>query len=171
MVILTEPEPDLSHLHESVRDTALLPAVERLQLVRADRWIGYSAATAALERLETLLTWPAKQRMPNLLLIGPTNNGKSMIVEKFRRTHPPVSHDDYEEIPVLVVQMPSEPDDHPLLRRAAARDGRPDQDPLPGAAPGAVGADADEAVPSADPGDRRAAQRLRRARRCDAANS
>ena len=33
--------------------------------------------------------WPNKQRMPNLLLVGPTNNGKSMIVEKFRRTTRP----------------------------------------------------------------------------------
>lgn len=47
--------------------------------------------------------------MPNLLLIGPTNNGKSMIIEKFRRSHPPISHEDREEIPVLVVQMPSDP--------------------------------------------------------------
>lgn len=47
--------------------------------------------------------------MPNLLLVGPTNNGKSMIIEKFRRLHPPTSHADREEIPVLVVQMPSEP--------------------------------------------------------------
>jgi hypothetical protein len=109
VVTLTDPEPDLSHLHAAVRDMARLPAAERLQLVRADRWIGYPAATAALERLETLLTWPARQRMPNLLLIGLTNNGKSMIVEKFRRAHLPVSHDDYEEIPVLVVQMPSDP--------------------------------------------------------------
>jgi hypothetical protein len=77
--------------------------------VRADRWIGYTRATEALERLETLFAWPARQRMPNLLLIGLTNNGKSMIVEKFRRSHPVVSHQDREEIPVLVVQMPSEP--------------------------------------------------------------
>ena len=47
--------------------------------------------------------------MPNLLLIGPTNNGKSMIIEKFRRTHPPESAADQEHIPVLAVQMPSEP--------------------------------------------------------------
>jgi len=25
--------------------------------------------------------------MPNVLLIGPTNNGKSMLIEKFRRAH------------------------------------------------------------------------------------
>jgi hypothetical protein len=102
-------ELDLSHLQEAVRSTAGLPAADRLGYVRADRWIGYPAATAALQRLETLLAWPAKQRMPNLLLVGPTNNGKSMIIEKFRRTHPVVSHTDREEIPVLVVQMPSEP--------------------------------------------------------------
>jgi Bacterial TniB protein len=100
---------DLSHLTSDAQRLAMLPAAERVQYVRADRWIGYTRAGEALTRLEGLLTTPVKQRMPNLLLIGPTNNGKSMIIEKFRRGHPPVSHDDREEIPVLVVQMPSEP--------------------------------------------------------------
>ena len=105
-----DPEGDgLDHLHVSAQAVARLPADERLRHVRADRWIGYSRATAALERLERLYTWPGKQRMPNLLLIGPTNNGKSMIVEKFRRLHPPTSNADREQIPVLAVQMPSDP--------------------------------------------------------------
>jgi hypothetical protein len=88
---------------------ARLPADERIHRLRADRWIGYPRAVEALNRLETLYAWPNKQRMPNLLLVGPTNNGKSMIVEKFRRTHPASSDADQEHIPVLVVQMPSEP--------------------------------------------------------------
>lgn len=100
---------DLSHLHEAAQRIARLPAAERLAYARVDRWIGYTRATEALAKLETLLAWPQRQRMPNLLLIGPTNNGKSMIIEKFRRTHPPVSHPDREEIPVLTVQMPSDP--------------------------------------------------------------
>jgi Bacterial TniB protein len=109
-VDLALQEPlDLSHLHESAQHLARLPDAERLRHVRADRWIGYSRATAALERLETLYGWPGKQRMPNLLLIGPTNNGKSMIIEKFRRAHPPISHPGREQIPVLAVQMPPEP--------------------------------------------------------------
>lgn len=109
MVSVTEEPDDLSHLHQAARRVARLPAEERLRHVRADRWIGYTRATDAIARLETLFSWPDKQRMPNLLLIGPTNNGKSMIVEKFRRMHPPVSHPDHEHIPVLAVQMPSEP--------------------------------------------------------------
>ncbi|MGO1832876.1 MAG: TniB family NTP-binding protein [Brevibacterium yomogidense] len=100
---------DLTHLHPSVQMLARLPADERLRHVRADRWIGYSRASEALERLEALHEWPKKQRMPNLLLLGPTNNGKSMIIEKFRRLHPPVSHADQEQMPVLTMQMPSEP--------------------------------------------------------------
>ncbi|WP_455657125.1 TniB family NTP-binding protein [Rhodococcoides fascians] len=59
-----------------------------------------------IDHLETLLSWPDRQRMPNLLLLGPTNNGKSMIIVKFRRTHPPISLSDREQLPVLCVQMP-----------------------------------------------------------------
>ncbi|MGG7655408.1 TniB family NTP-binding protein [Kocuria rosea] len=100
---------DLGHLHPTARAIARLPVDERLAHVRADRWIGYPRATAALERLEELYGWPGKQRMPNLLLLGATNNGKSMIIEKFRRLHPPVSEEDREQVPVLMVQMPSDP--------------------------------------------------------------
>jgi stage III sporulation protein SpoIIIAA len=49
--------------------------------------------------------------MSNMLLIGPTNKGKSMIIEKFRRQHLPTyspgRRADY--IPVIAMQMPSEP--------------------------------------------------------------
>jgi len=59
---------DLSHLHPAAQRVARLPGEERLRHVRADRWIGYTRATEALARLETLFDWPAWQRMPNLLL-------------------------------------------------------------------------------------------------------
>ena len=100
---------DLSHLIPLAQKIAMLPSSERIQRIRADRWIGYPKAIAAIEKLEALLNWPSKQRMPNLLIVGPTNNGKSMIIEKFRRTHPPITELNSEKIPVVIVQMPSEP--------------------------------------------------------------
>ncbi|GAB2515548.1 Bacterial TniB protein [Corynebacterium atrinae] len=100
---------DLAHLHPDVHASAGLPAAERISRIRADRWIGYPKAVEAVDRLETLLAWPRKQRMPNLLLVGPTNNGKSMIIEQFRRRHLPVTEADREHIPVVSMQMPSEP--------------------------------------------------------------
>lgn len=103
------PAIDLGHLQPSAQALARLPDSERMQRIRADRWIGYPRAVEALDRLESLYAWPTKQRMPNLLVIGPTNNGKSMIIEKFRRQHPTVSSADAEHIPVLAFQMPSDP--------------------------------------------------------------
>ena len=100
---------DLSHLIPEARNIANLSATERIQRIRADRWIGYPKAIAALNKLESLFNWPVKQRMPNLLIVGPTNNGKSMIIEKFRRTHPSSSEQDSEIIPIVSVQMPSDP--------------------------------------------------------------
>lgn len=42
---------ELSHLYESARPLAWLPATERLSRIRADRWIGCTRATRALARL------------------------------------------------------------------------------------------------------------------------
>ncbi len=104
--------PDLSHLLPSIQSVTLQPDQERIAHIRADRWIGYTRARQALARLNDLLTHPKRQRMPNLLIVGPTNNGKSMIVEKFHRTHPSVPRgvSEPDRVPVLTVQMPSGPD-------------------------------------------------------------
>ena len=84
-------------------------------LFRSDRWIGYARAEAALAAIDDVLSFPKRTRMPNLLLVGPTNNGKTMIVEKFRRSHPPVEAIDAEvgvaRVPVLKIQMPPGPDE------------------------------------------------------------
>src|SRR5260370_34898993 len=86
--------PPLDHLLPAVRSTALLPAAERIQRVRAECWIGYPKAHEALAKLEDLFTHPRRQRMTNLLVVGPTNNGKTMIIEKFRRLHRAVLRED-----------------------------------------------------------------------------
>lgn len=102
---------DLSHLIPASRATAKLTDAQRIKQIKADRWIGYPRAKQALERLEELFYIQSKQRMPNLLIVGPTNNGKSMIIEKFRRMHPVKerNEDVLDEMPVVVLQMPSEP--------------------------------------------------------------
>ena len=55
--------------------------------------------------------------MPNMLLVGPTNNGKTMIVEKFRREHPQklFGTGSVALVPVLKIQMPAGPDEHRFL--------------------------------------------------------
>lgn len=103
--------PGLSHLTAPAQAAAVLPDAERIARIRAERWIGYSRAREALATLEDLRTHPVRQRMPNLWLIGPTHNGKSMLSEKFRRAHgvEPAPHAETETIPVVTMQMPSDP--------------------------------------------------------------
>ncbi len=51
--------------------------------------------------------------MPNLLIIGETNNGKTMIAKKFCKMHPPDLNEsgNAAKIPVLFVQAPPVPDE------------------------------------------------------------
>jgi Bacterial TniB protein len=103
---------DLGHLRPETRELAALPAAERVARLKGDRWIGYGRASLALDKLDRLFRQePGRVRPSNLLIIGPTNNGKTMIAEKFRRAHPARTSDDGEReiVPVLMVQMPAEP--------------------------------------------------------------
>ena len=103
--------PRYEHLHPEARLLAALPGTERLAHLRVEHWIGYTRAHQALAQLEALFAHePGKVRPQNLLIVGPTNNGKTMIAEKFRRAHPRRIADDGERevIPVLMVQMPAE---------------------------------------------------------------
>ena len=104
---------DLAHLLPAAQEAAELPDPARIAHVRAEQWwIGYARAQAALDRLEDLFRHgPGQIRPPNLLVLAPTNNGKSMIAEKFRRDHEAPAGDeaDAETIPVVAMQMPTEP--------------------------------------------------------------
>lgn len=111
------------HLLPKIRPLLQLTASERIMCIEKDNWIGYPRAKQALNKLQNLCTHPQRQRMPNLLIIGPTNNGKSMIVEKFSRDYPPImkkvkpTHNyrieervELVELPILSVQMLPIPD-------------------------------------------------------------
>ena len=100
----------LDHLELSVRSAMSLPTEERIAVAQQDRWIGYTRAHEALNALSDLLSHPRTLRMPNLLLVGESGNGKTTVVERFRELHPVVAQPGGEPLmPVLAMSMPSEP--------------------------------------------------------------
>ncbi|MCI4680753.1 TniB family NTP-binding protein [Rhodoblastus acidophilus] len=119
---------DFGHLFPASRPTAALGAEERIRKIRADRWIRYPRAQHALTKLEELIAFPQRARMPNLLIVGASGMGKTMIVEKFARDHP--THFDatkgVEHMPVIVVQMVSGPDEARFYKRLLAAIGAPE---------------------------------------------
>lgn len=54
--------------------------------------------------------------MPNLLILGGTNNGKTRLLEQFRQSHPadPNLNGDAIKVPALYVQAPPSPDERGL---------------------------------------------------------
>jgi len=102
---------EYDHLLPAYRRHAALTGNERIAWVRADRWLETAQASAALARLDDLLSYPPRDRMPCLLLYGDTGMGKTKIVRKFLRDHPARfdSGTGVTTMPVVAMQMPAEP--------------------------------------------------------------
>jgi hypothetical protein len=103
----------LDHLHPSIHSWLDLPMSERVAKIRAPRWIGYPQANNLLAKLEDVLTYPKTHRMPNFLIVGDTNNGKTMLINRFCAKHPANDNPkgDYANVPVLMVQAPPTADE------------------------------------------------------------
>ncbi len=104
---------DLAHLVPAAQAAALRPDAQRLAMLRTEQWwIAHDRAQGALVRLEALLRdGPGQVRPPNLLLVGPSNNDKSWIVERFVGVHALPATRHAEHLPVVAMQMPTEPTD------------------------------------------------------------
>lgn len=107
---------DVKHLTPKAKAALMLSDEERTNYIRRPRWIGYSKAKEIIDKLEDLLTRPPRHRMPNLLLIGDTNNGKTAIINKFAERHPRDDDRDGESIiaPMLIVETRPVPDEASL---------------------------------------------------------
>ena len=105
---------------------------ERMRLAERPMWVRYPAAKSILDTLQWLLQVPKRPRMPNLLITGESNNGKTTIIEKFREEFGQgYINDDSEPVkPLIVAEAPPVADEkslyisilerfHPPYRRTA----------------------------------------------------
>ena len=113
----------LESLLPETREMVKKSIEERIMYILEERWIPYPRAQQLLDKLELLLMRPTKTRMPCLLIVGESNNGKSSLVKYFRRNHPPndgqnVSEEqskDHSIYPVFYLEScPPEPDEKRL---------------------------------------------------------
>jgi type II secretory pathway predicted ATPase ExeA len=102
-----------AHLSENAQAALELSMAERLDRIRRPRWIGYTRAKKLLNKLDDLLTHPKTHRMPNLLIVGDTNAGKTMLANRFVQLHPTdkTLGEEAVIVPVLAIQAPPGPDE------------------------------------------------------------
>lgn len=103
----------MTHLNKETAQIATLSDEERINRILAYKWIGYTKAREILQTMEYLLIHPKIHRMPNMLLVASTNNGKTILLNRFFEAHKPVITPETDQltIPVLYVQAPFKPDE------------------------------------------------------------
>lgn len=103
------------YLDPSVIEILQLPRPERIAFCQTDRWVGYTRATQILSQLDQLVIYPKSLRMPNILVVGRSGNGKSSILERFTNRHPvQVTAAGSPIAPILHIEMPETPDESEL---------------------------------------------------------
>jgi type II secretory pathway predicted ATPase ExeA len=103
----------MEHLNESAKAILLLDENKRITDIISNKWIGYPRAKEILNKMEDLLEYPSILRMPNLLLVGDTNNGKTVLVHRFYVSHRPIVNisDSRLVAKVIYMQAPPQPDE------------------------------------------------------------
>lgn len=104
----------MMHLHPKTLDLVnSLTDSERIVAIRKPKWIGYNQAKDILKKLDELKDYPSKLRMPNLLLVGDSNNGKTALLDKFINSNSSFVDEETKELvlPALMIQSPPEPDE------------------------------------------------------------
>jgi hypothetical protein len=74
-------------------------------------WIGYTQAQSILAKLDYLLQHPPIHRMPNLLIVGRTNNGKTMLIDRFLELHARRTHGSAQTSGIVCIQTPPKPEE------------------------------------------------------------
>lgn len=98
-------------LTPEVQEQLELSAEERINIIKKGIWVQYPLANKLMKFLEDLSTQPKRPRMEGRTIIGPTNNGKTSIIQEFidiQRQKRGYSDDSvYEYIYVEAPEIPS----------------------------------------------------------------
>lgn len=103
----------MEHLNKSTIPITELSENERINFILGNKWIRYTKANDVMDKLHGLVAAPRTTRMRNLLLLGASNNGKTVIIDRFEQEYPMYFDEEIEDVQkqVLMVESPPYPDE------------------------------------------------------------
>ena len=107
----------IDSLTVGARSALEFPLAERIRKCKEKVWIPYPKALLAIEELEDLYEHPKVDRMPNLLITGETNNGKTSILNRFYTAHPEYTTAICNVVPVIHISAPIAPSPNALYEK------------------------------------------------------
>ncbi|HEY5893907.1 MAG TPA: TniB family NTP-binding protein [Chthoniobacterales bacterium] len=104
------------HIHPEFRHIMGMSEKDRVGFLDQPRWIGYKVARQILDTLQGLMHKPVRPRMPNLLIVGDPNNGKTTIIRRFRDLcgQGYVNEDSEPVKPIILAEAPPSADEKGL---------------------------------------------------------
>ena len=115
-----------AHLPTDVRPLAVWENNARIAHIRAERWVQHASADRILGYLYEACSQPRRERMENILLVGESGMGKTMLLRKFEKQLTPALNEETgtQRRPVIMMLMPDQPTEahffHQLLRAMSA---------------------------------------------------
>lgn len=103
------------HISPQFVDVMYKSDLDRIDFIDHPRWIDYRAGGKLMDILDGLLRKPERPRMPNLLLVGESNCGKTTVINRFRDSagKPYISDDAVSVRPVICAEI-HKPDEREL---------------------------------------------------------
>ena len=101
-------ERPFMHVDEKFQHIVPLPNEDRIGFIDSPRWIGYGKSSQTLKIMENLALKSKQHRMPNLMIIGDSNNGKTTLINRFlEKPSEKIAKLQQEgALPVVLIQAP-----------------------------------------------------------------
>jgi len=94
-----------SHLRQASAEMAVMADDFRIRAIQSGFWVPYQRAKEILADMETLFAHPPINRMPHMMIVAPSNNGKTELLRHFLNLHPadPNPNGEAAKYPVIYV--------------------------------------------------------------------
>jgi hypothetical protein len=89
---------DAKHRHVLVQSDA-----QRIKFMESHPWVEYDRGMKIIDMLTGLMNTPKRVRMPNLLIVGSSNNGKSTLIKRFQELYPHTENEEHETVKAVIV--------------------------------------------------------------------
>lgn len=116
---------DNSHIHPKILWLLNDTDDARISFINEDKWFDYPVAEKIFDRLERMLLYPKSPRMPNLLIYGESDNGKTQLIREFATRHPILESPTGIKADFIMVNTPHKPSIGDLLANVLFSIGSP----------------------------------------------
>lgn len=113
---------EYSHLDDACKAIVEKSNQERIEYILQSKFIPYPETLEILQRFTDLVNHPQIDRMPNYLLVGETNNGKTAILREFESRYVVTNElPNGPTLKVLYMQTPAKADESRLYTEILKR--------------------------------------------------